>query len=363
MTDKIFESYGLGDLPLANRIVMAPMTRGRAENPGLVPVEIMAEYYAQRSTAGLIVTEGTWVNSEGIGYINVPGIWSEPQVAGWRVVTDAVHAAGGKIFNQIAHLGAVSHPDHLHGELPMGPSAVNPNEQSYTPDGFKDTPVPREMTHGDIRNTIGDFRQAAQNAKKAGFDGVEIHGAYLYLVQEFLNSATNIRTDEYGGSPANRCRFVIELLEAVTSVWGPKRVGLKLSPATSSGTLKPNADTEPTFRHLVQKLNDFDLAYLHAWGPQGPVKGTYAEAFEDIGAYFRALYDGTIIVAGGYDLASAQKAIESGNADLVAFGVPFIANPDLVYRFKNDVALNAPDQEKFYAGGASGYIDFPSVIG
>lgn len=361
MSDKLFETTTLGDLQLSNRIAMAPMTRGRAENPGLVPVPLMAEYYAQRASAGLIITEGTWVNAEGIGFLNVPGIWTDEQVDGWKLVTDAVHKAGGKIFNQIAHLGAATHPDHLDGELPMGPSAVNPQEQSFTPDGFKDTVVPREMTHEDIRRTVTAFGKASENAKRAGFDGVEVHGAYLYLAQEFLNSATNLRTDEYGGSPEKRCRFLVELLEAATAVWGPKRVAVKISPATSSGLVKPNADTEPTFRYLAQRLNDFDLAFLHAWGPQEPVKGTPAEAFEDIAAFFRPLYHGTLMVGGGYDLEAAKKVIEAGNAGLVAFGVPFIANPDLVERFRTGKALSTPDGEKFYTGGASGYADYPTA--
>jgi N-ethylmaleimide reductase len=362
MNSKLFSSLKLGKLKLKNRIVMASMTRGRAENAELVPTATMATYYAQRATAGLILTEGTWVNQDGIGYINVPGIYSDEQVEGWRGVTDAVHAAGGLIFCQLAHLGAVSHPDHLNGKLPMGPSALNPQEQSYTPSGFKDTPVPREMTAEDIRDTVRDFKSAGKNATRAGFDGVEIHAAHLYLAQEFLSTETNRRTDEYGGSPENRSRFLLQLVEALISVWGPKRVGVKLSPASSSGLLKPNGDTVDTFRHLTKRLNDFDLAYLHVWGPTGYVVGTQAEPFQDIAAFFRPLYKGTLIVAGGFSEESGEQVLAGGKADLVAYASPFIANPDLVARYRDKLPLATSNAELHYSGGLSGYIDYPSHI-
>ncbi|MRX38645.1 alkene reductase [Flavobacterium sp. LC2016-23] len=358
MNDKLFSEYKLGDLTLKNRIVMAPMTRGRATNPELMATDLMATYYKQRASAGLIITEGCWVSPDAIGYINVPGIYTDNQTKAWSNVVDAVHDAGGKIFLQISHVGSVSHPDHLNGKLPLGPSAINPNEQTYTPDGFKDTLVPLEMTVEDIKGIIEDFRTASLNAKKAGFDGVEIHGAHVYLFPEFLSSETNKRTDSYGGSAENRSRFVIELLEAVTSVWGKGRVGLKISPATSSGTLKPNADTEPTFRYLAQALNQFDLAYLHVLGPMESVADTPAEAFQDVASYFRPLYNGTLMIGGGLDSEKGEKLLRSGNADLIAFGLPFIANPDLVERYRTGAALSLPNTDLLYTGGVEGYTDY-----
>lgn len=358
MNDKLFSEYKLGDLTLKNRIVMAPMTRGRATNPELMATDLMATYYKQRASAGLIITEGCWVSQDAIGYINVPGIYTDNQTKAWTNVVDAVHDAEGKIFLQISHVGSVSHPDHLNGKLPLGPSAINPNEQTYTPDGFKDTLVPLEMTVEDIKGIIEDFRTASLNAKKAGFDGVEIHGAHVYLFPEFLSSETNKRTDSYGGSVENRSRFVIELLEAVTSVWGKGRVGLKISPATSSGTLKPNADTEPTFLYLAKALNQFDLAYLHVLGPMESVVDTPAEAFHDVASYFRLLYNGTLMIGGGLDSEKGEKLLRSGNADLIAFGLPFIANPDLVERYRTGAALSLPNTDLLYTGGVEGYTDY-----
>ncbi|RUT72152.1 alkene reductase [Flavobacterium cupreum] len=362
MDNKLFSEYKLGDLTLKNRIIMAPMTRGRAANPELMATDLMATYYQQRASAGLIITEGTWVSPDAIGYINVPGIYSDKQTEAWKHVVDAVHNAGGKIFLQISHVGAVSHPDHLKGKLPLGPSAINPNEQTYTPDGFKDTLVPREMTVEDIKGIIEDFRTASLNAKKAGFDGVEIHGAHVYLFPEFLSSETNKRTDSYGGSAENRSRFVIELLEAVTSVWGKGRVGLKISPATSSGTLKPNADTEPTFRYLAEALNQFDLAYLHVLGSVESVADTPAAAFQDVASYFRPLYKGTLMIGGGLDSEKREALLHSGNADLIAFGLPFIANPDLVERYRTGTALSLPNTDLLYSGGPEGYIDYETMM-
>uniref|UniRef100_B0T957 NADH:flavin oxidoreductase/NADH oxidase n=1 Tax=Caulobacter sp. (strain K31) TaxID=366602 RepID=B0T957_CAUSK len=360
MSASLFDAFALHGLELKNRIVMAPMTRGRAENPELIPNALMARYYAQRAGAGLIVTEGAWVNREGIGFINAPGIFDQAQVEGWKVVTGAVHAAGGRIFSQLAHVGAVSHPDHLEGLTPLAPSAINPRDVTFTASGLRDTPTPREMSVEDIERTIDDFRRAALNAKAAGFDGVEIHGAHIFLIPEFLSSTLNQRTDDYGGSPENRARFVLELVQVLIGVWGPGRVGLKLSPASTSGLLAPNADTEPTFRYLLEQLNDYDLAYVHALGPQAPVDGTPAAPFADIAAYVRPLYKGVLIVGGGYTQQSGQAVLARGHADLIAYGAPFLANPDLVERFRQGVALATADAEFFYAGGDRGYADYPS---
>ncbi|MBS7233461.1 alkene reductase [Flavobacterium psychroterrae] len=359
MDNKLFSDYTLGDLFLKNRIVMAPMTRGRATNPELLANDLMVTYYKQRASAGLIITEGTWISPDAIGYINVPGIYNDKQTQAWKPVVEAVHKEGGRIFLQISHVGAVSHQDHLNGKLPLGPSAINPGEKTYTLDGFKDTPVPREMTVEDIKGIVEDFRLASLNAKKAGFDGVEIHGGYLYLLPEFLSSATNKRTDTYGGSPENRSRIVLEIIEAVTSVWGKGRVGLKISPATSSGTLKPNADTEPTFRYLAEALNQYDLAYLHVWGPVGSVAGTHAEAFEDVASYFRPLFKGTLMIGGGFDSKSGDALLRSDNANLIAYGMPFIANPDLVERYRTGADIAVPNSEFLYTGAAAGYTDYP----
>ncbi|MFC3559104.1 alkene reductase [Pedobacter jamesrossensis] len=361
MNNKLFSEFTLGSLTLKNRIVMAPMTRGRATNSRLLANEVMATYYKQRATAGLIITEGCWISEDAIGYINVPGIYNDEQVEAWKPVVDAVHQQGGKIFLQIAHVGAVSHPDHINGKQPIGPSAINPEEKTFTIDSFKDTPVPREMTLEDIRNTIEDYRKASLNAKLAGFDGVEIHGGYIYLIPEFLSSETNQRSDAYGGSAKNRCRFVLEVLAGAVSVWGPGKVGLKISPATISGKLRPNADTEPTYRYLAEELNKLNLAYLHVWGPTGPVEGTYAAPYKDIATYFRPLYNGVLMAGGGFDHHNGEQLLNSQNADLVAYGMPFVANPDLVERFQKDAELALPNVELLYTGDFRGYTDYPTL--
>jgi N-ethylmaleimide reductase len=358
MLNKLFSPLSIGDVILKNRIVMAPMTRGRAHNEGLVPTPSMVEYYRLRAEAGLIITEGAWTSREAIGFINVPGLFTKEQVAGWRQVTDAVHEAGGNIFAQLGHIGGLSHPEHLNGELPLAPSAVDLQEMAYAPGGFAPTVVPREMTLEDIRRTIDDYRHAALNAMEAGFDGVEVHGAYLYLLPEFLNSATNIRTDAYGGSPENRARIVIEIVESLLTVLESKQVALKLSPGVTSGLVTANADNDATYSYLVRKLNDYDLAYLHGW--QFPAEpGTYAARFVDLATYLRPLYNGTLIISGGFDADSAEAKLQSGHLDAVAIGTPFIANPDLVRRYREGLPLAQPHRDFLYAGGDEGYLDYP----
>jgi N-ethylmaleimide reductase len=252
----LFSSYTLSSgLELKNRVVMAPMTRGRARNAGLVPTDLHVEYYRQRATAGLIITEATWVNREGIGFINVPGIFSPEQVDGWKAVTEAIHAEGGRIYLQIAHSGAVSHPDFFDGQPPLAPSAVNPGLKAFTNEGFKDTVTPREMTIAQIEKTISDYAKAAKNAKAAGFDGLELHSATTYLLPQFLNSRLNVRTDAYGGSPENRARIVIEILEAMIAEWGPGRIGVKLSPTLAMGGFGPTDQTVATYEHLAKRLS------------------------------------------------------------------------------------------------------------
>ena len=357
----LFSTYDLKGLGLKNRIVMGSMTRGRARNEGLVPTELHVEYYRQRASAGLILTEGTWISRESIGVINVPGLFTSEQTAGWRKVVDAVHAEGGRIFVQIAHSGAVSHPDFFGGEPPLAPSAINPGLKSFTPTGFKDTVTPRAMTIDQIEATIRDYAAAARNAKAAGFDGVELHSATTYLLPEFLNSALNLRQDEYGGSPEKRARIVIEILEALVEVWGPGRVGVKLSPTMAMGGLAPTDQTVATYDHLVERLNDIPLSHLQLARIPTDLTGTPIQVLQDTFGYYRPRFKGTLIANGGFDKASANALIGSGHADLVSFASPFIGNPDLVRRFRDDIALTLSSRETYYQGGAEGYIDYPSI--
>jgi len=358
---KLLDPIRLGDLELKNRVVMAPMTRARAANPELVPNDLMAEYYSQRASAGLQITEGTWVNRDGIGFINVPGLFSDAQTQGWKKIVEAVHKKGGKIFSQLGHLGPIAGPEFTGGEAPLGPSAINANFQYFSPTGPKPTVTPRAMTLDDIKRTVADYRTAGTNAKKAGFDGVEVHGAMLYLIPSFLNPITNKRTDNYGGSPENRSRFVLEILQGLVDVWGAGRVSLKLSPSLVMGAFVPNNGIIETYEHLFNRLNDLPLAYAHVINGPGSFDGTPFEKIKDPVGYFRRLYRGILIAGGGYNQASAEKLLESNGADLVAFGKHFIANPDLVERFKLGVALSDPDQATFYQGGPEGYTTYKSA--
>jgi N-ethylmaleimide reductase len=355
----LFTQFTLGERKLRNRIVMAPMTRGRARNAGLVPTDLHVEYYRQRASAGLILTEATWVSREAIGFINVPGLFTDEQVEGWRAVTEAVHAEGGTIFAQLAHSGAVSHPDFFEGTPPLAPSAVNPGLRAFTQEGFKETVTPRAMTIADIKRTIGDYATAAQNARAAGFDGVEIHAGTTYLLPEFLNSALNVREDAYGGSAENRARIVIEILEAVTRDWGPRRVGIKISPTLAMGGFTPTAQNVETYDHLVDRLNKLPLSHLQVVKAPNDLAGTPIAELQDTIGHFRDRYRGVLIANFGFDKASANSVIESGQADAVSFGKPFISNPDLVRRLHEDLPLSAPVQETFYQGGSQGYVDYP----
>lgn len=363
MSNLLLEPFTLGNLHLKNRIVMSSLSRCRADNPGLVPNESMVEYYSRRAEAGLILTEGSWVSPESIGFFNVPAIYTDEQMAGWRKITDAVHAKGGKIFFQAGHLGAVSHPDHLGGELPAGPSAINPQEMAFTNNGFQQTATPREMTLGDIHQTVTDYAKASANARQAGFDGFEIHGAYLYLIPEFLNSATNQRTDAYGGSPENRSRFLLEIVAACVAEWGPKQVAVKLSPGVISGLVSANHDSVATYEYLINRLNDFDLAFVHGWGFPSQPQGTAAAEFNDIARFLRKHYRGTVMVSGGYSRPSGEALLADGTVDLVAFGTPFVANPDLVNRMRHGYPLTSPRVDYFYQGGLEGYLDYSDYHG
>jgi N-ethylmaleimide reductase len=355
----LFSPFKLGQLDLPNRIVMASMSRGRARNAGLVPTELHVQYYRQRASAGLILTEAVWVSRRAIGFINVPGLFTSEQVAGWRKVTDAVHAAGGRIYAQLAHSGAVSHPDFFGGALPLAPSAINPRLQSFTPEGFKETVTPRAMTLAEIRETVDEYAIAARNARSAGFDGVELHAATTYLLPEFLNSVLNQRTDEYGGSAENRSRIVLEILDALIAEWGPGRVGIKLAPTFQMGGFGPTSETVPTYNYLVGRLNTLALSHLQLVRAAGDLSGTPIEVLQNTLAYFCARYSGTLIANLGFDQASANEIIASGGADLVSFGAPFIANPDLVRRFRDGSPIASSNRETYYQGAAQGYIDYP----
>lgn len=355
---KLLEKYTSKNLKLENRIVMAPMTRSRADNEEHLANDLMQNYYSQRATAGLIISEGINLSKDSVGYINVPGLYTEKQTESWKNVTTAVHASGGKIFAQLWHVGRVSHPDFHEGKAPLAPSAVNPETQSYTYDGFKDTVTPQEMTLEDIKQTVQDFANAAENAMKAGFDGVEIHGANGYLFHQFFALTSNKREDNYGGSIENRGRFLFEVLDAVIEKIPVEKVGLRLSPDFDGVFgMKKDDETTEMFEYLVKKLNDYDLAYLHFSGFAGqdddPLKSILQTA-----DHYRKIYKGTFMINGGFKKDTAHKAIEDGVADLVSFGVPFIGNPDLVQRFAVDAPLNEADQNTFYTPGAKGYTDY-----
>ncbi|WP_213781375.1 alkene reductase [Caballeronia sp. dw_276] len=357
----LFSSFDLGGRMLTNRIVMAPMTRGRARNAGLVPTDLHVEYYRQRASAGLILTEATWVSPEGIGFINVPGLFTPEQVAGWRAVTDAVHAAGGTIFAQLAHSGSVSHPDFFSGEQPLAPSAINPRLRSFTAEGFKATVTPRAMSKDDITRTIDAYRAAARNARSAGFDGVEVHAGTFYLLPQFLNSVLNIRDDAYGGSVENRARIVLEIMEALVGDWSPGRVGVKISPTMAMGGFAPTGKTIATYDYLVARLNDLPLSHLQVVQALNDLAGTPVAALQDTIRYFRQRFEGALIANFGFDKASASRAIESGHADLVSFGKAFIGNPDLVKRLREDLPLRESAPETYYQGDARGYTDYPEA--
>lgn len=340
---------------------MAPMTRSRSDNPGNVATELTAQYYAQRASAGLIITEGTYISKEAAGFINVPGIYTEEQTSGWKLVTDAVHSKGGKIFAQLWHVGRLSHPALQDGKLPLAPSALNPLEKAYTLQGFADTVVPREMLAEDIKRTIADFRLAAENAVKAGFDGVEIHAANGYLLHQFFNVYSNRRTDEYGGTIENRARILFDILDAIKGVIDINRVGVRLNPSLHGAQgMMIDAETIAVHEYITNRLNDYGLAYLHLTEPFTPVENV-PYAVQNVAKHFRPLYNGTLIINKGFNRETGNQVIENGDADLVAYGVPFIANPDLVERFLKDAPLNSPDKDTFYTPGPKGYIDYPTL--
>ncbi|SHH30954.1 alkene reductase [Ferrimonas marina] len=361
----IFTPFQMGATALENRFAMAPMTRSRTDQPGDRPNAMMAEYYAQRASAGLIITEGAPISPVGRGYSLTPGIYTQAQIDGWREVTDAVHAKGGKIAIQLWHVGRRSHAS-IAGETPVSASACKHPDQVFGPlpeggFGMIETGTPRAMTQADIDATIADFVQAAKNAMAAGFDAVELHGAHGYLIDQFMRLASNKRDDRYGGSQENRMRFMLEVTEAVANAIGADRTAIRLSPFVTEGY--PEADPEITELTLkaIEKLAPLGLAYLHF----SENISNYTEMPESYRAQVRAIYPHPIMVAGKYTLASGQQMLEKGYADLIAFGQPFITNPDFVRRCREGLALTPVDyaaHATFYGGGAEGYTDYPEAV-
>jgi N-ethylmaleimide reductase len=355
MTD-LFTPIKLGRTELRNRIVMAPLTRNRA-GEGNVPTPLNVEYYAQRASAGLIITEATPISDMGHGYPATPGVHTQEQVEGWKKVVEAVHARGGKIYLQLWHVGRISHPSLLpNNQLPVAPSAIKPAGQAFTYTGLQDFVTPRALETGEIPAIIEDYRKAAQNALEAGFDGVEVHAANGYLLDQFLRDGTNQRTDQYGGSIANRARFLLKVVSVVCEVWGGDRVGVRISPINPFNDIR-DSDPQALFNHVAQALNAYNLAYLHV--VEVGMAGETPQPFDFV--ELRRNYEGNYMANGAYDKARGNAAIASGNADCVAYGVPFIANPDLVKRFHVDASLNEADQSTFYGGTDKGYTDYPAL--
>ncbi len=357
-TINLFTPIKVGAYTLPNRIVMAPLTRNRA-GEGNVPEPLNATYYEQRASAGLIISEATQVSPQGLGYPATPGIHSPEQIAGWRLVTDAVHQKGGKIFLQLWHVGRISHPSLLpNGELPVAPSALAPKGEAMTYEGMKPFVTPRALETSEIPGIVEQFRQGAANAMAAGFDGVEVHGANGYLLDQFLRDGTNKRTDKYGGSIENRARLHLEITEAVVGVWGADKVGIRLSPSSTFNDMH-DSNPEATFSYLVEQLNRFGLAYLHLIEPSEADTRHGGIAVQT--KLLRPLFHGNLMTNGGFDRQKADEFIASGVADLISFGTTFIANPDLPERFKLNAPLNPADQTTFYGGTEKGYTDYPTL--
>jgi N-ethylmaleimide reductase len=354
----LFSKATLGPLTLQNRVVMTPLTRSRAI--GNIPNDLMAEYYGQRAALGLIITEGTSPSPNGLGYARIPGIFSAEQVAGWKKVTDAVHAKGAKIFVQLMHTGRIGHSLNLpEGAKVVAPSPVAAAGQMYTDaEGMKDHPVPHAMTEADLKIALDEHVTAAKNAVAAGFDGIELHGANGYLLEQFIRPNSNIRTDKYGGSIENRARFVLEVAAATIAAIGKDKVGIRLSPYGVASDMPIYPEMEADYTYLAGKLNELGLVYVHL-ADHSPMGAPEVPA--SIKATFRKLFKNTLILSGGYDARRAEADIADGKADLIAFGRPALANPDLVERLKTGAALNAPDMATFYTPGPKGYTDYPAL--
>ncbi|MGJ5079797.1 alkene reductase [Bradyrhizobium sp. HKCCYLS3013] len=354
---KLFEPYQLGPITLANRVVMAPLTRNRAVE-GLAAGPLTAEYYAQRASAGLLISEASQVSQQGQGYQDTPGIYSKAQIAGWRKVTDAVHAKGGRIFIQLWHVGRISHVSlQPNGGAPVAPSAVAAKTKTFVGGAFTDVSAPRALELAEIPGIVAAFKQAALNAIEAGFDGVEIHGANGYLLDQFAKDGANKRTDAYGGSIENRAKLMLEVAKAVSEAIGADKTGIRLSPVTPANDIS-DSNPQALFDYIVDQLAALNLVYIHViegatGGPRDVAPFDYAS--------LRKRFNGTYIANNGYDLALANKQLDANAADLIAFGRPFIANPDLVERLKTGAALNELDRATLYGGGEKGYTDYPTL--
>ncbi len=353
MTNKIFESIQLGSLTLSNRMVMAPMTRNRATKEGLVS-KMMVTHYQQRASAGLIIAESTPVSNQGVGYPNTPGLFTEEQADSWKPLISAVHTEGGNIFAQLQHCGRISHSSYQpNNTLPVAPSAIKPDGQAVTYSGMLDFETPHILDTQEILLIVEQFRRGAEMAKRAGFDGIEIHGANGYIIDQFLRDGCNQRSDEYGGNLENRMRLLNQILDAVCAVWAVDQVGVRLTPENSFNSM---SDSNPQlhFEYFVEQLNTRNLAYVHILEGDMMTKTSTVDY-----RAIRAKFSGVYIANNGYDLIKAKTAIEKGNASLVAFGVPFLANPDLVYRYRENLPLNEADPATFYGGDEVGYTDYP----
>ena len=350
----------LGPLSLQNRLVMCPLTRSRAT--GNVPNDLMVQYYAQRASAGLIISEGTAPSPNALGYPRIPGIFSAEQVAGWKKITDAVHAGGAKMFIQFMHTGRIGHPLNLPaGAKVVAPSAVAAKGEMFTDaEGLKPHPIPHAMTAADIKSTIAEFVQAAKNAMAAGFDGVELHGANGYLLEQFIRPNSNTRTDNYGGSIENRARFALEVIDATIAAIGKDKVGIRLSPFGVFNDMPLYPEMEADYTYLAQKLNAAGLLYIHLVDHSSMGAPKVPDSMK---ATFRSVFKGALILSGGYDASRAESDLAAGKCDLVAVGKPFLANPDLVARWKTHAAVNAPDMATFYTPGPKGYTDYPALAG
>lgn len=355
----LFSPYQLCKIELKNAVVMAPMTRNRSSRDN-VPQAMVAVYYSQRASAGLIISEGTSPSPNGVGYPRIPGIYYDAQIAAWKTVTEAVHAKGGKIFIQFMHTGRVSHQSCLpEGAVILAPSAIPMKGKIYTDDaGMQDYSAPKEMSIVEIHSTIQEYVQAAKNAIEAGFDGVELHGANGYLIEQFIAPMSNHRSDEYGGSIENRCRFVLEVAKATSEAIGPDRVGIRFSPNGAFNDILPYPEVEETYAYLANGMNELGLVYIHLVDHSS--LGTPAVGEEVVSA-IRKAFKGALILSGGYDKVRAESDVTSGKAQLIAFGRPFISNPDLVERLQADAELSIPDFSTFYTPGEKGYIDYPTL--